>query len=183
MGWNNDSVYHALVKKGNYEKKSELNKYVSIYQQKLRNLNSVLYRPDSQYVKAPVHINKGRSSFSKGLFEKIAPALDFQSSGSHDWEQYRVIDWGRFAKGLGLVMDSQDQLKKRSPKETPQKYKMVRKVCIQCFELLGEDSSFKKNGNVIGCMKVKAAADWPEDWIDYVVKNAGDIIKGVEIKK
>ena len=73
-------------------------------------------------------------------------ALDFQTPGSHDWGQYRVIDWGKFAKGLGIVMDSQEQLEKGSSKEAPQEYRMVRKICTQCFKLLGGDSSFKRTG-------------------------------------
>ena len=78
MSWNHNSVYQALLKKGNYQKQKEQDKYVSLDQQKLRSLNSILYRPDSRYVKAPVHINQGRSSFSKEFFGKIAQLWIFK---------------------------------------------------------------------------------------------------------
>jgi hypothetical protein len=183
MGWDHNSVYDALLKKGKYEKKGKVDKYVSLDQQKLRSLNSILYRIDSRYVKAPVHINKKRPSFSGALFRKIEPALNFKSPGGQDWGQYSIIDWGKFAKGLGLEINSNGQSQKTVLKKTSQEYKLVKEICIQCFKAIGPDSSFKKTGNVIQCMKEKAGNDWPKDWIDYVEKNAGSIIKGVEIKK
>lgn len=62
-------------------------------------------------------------------------------------------------------------------------YRQVQTECIKCFQKIGVAAEFTKNGNIIKCMKEKVSADWPEDWLDYVVKNAGNIIEGVEIEK
>jgi len=103
MVWNHQKVYDALVKKGNYQKRGDLNKYVSLDYHKLRSLNIILYRPDTEsYAKAPLHINKGRTSFSEDLFRKISPYIEFVRQGSHGWETYRVIDWSKLAEGVGL---------------------------------------------------------------------------------
>jgi len=179
--WDHNSVYSSLLKKGNYEKRGDLDKYVSLDHQGLRSLNSILYKSGSRYERAPVHINKGRSSFSEGFFEKTKPALKFVSPGSHDWEQYKVIDWDKFAKGLSLEMETKAKREKSAIKKSPQPYEMVRESCIRCFKQLGAEASFKKNGNVIRCMKEKSTPDWPEDWVEWTVENAGDIIKGVEV--
>ena len=64
---------------------------------------------------------------------------------------------GQVRKGTGSGNGFQEPWEKRAPKEAAQEYGMVREICTQCFKLLGGDSSFNKNGNVIGCMKVKAS--------------------------
>ena len=83
--------------------------------QKLRNLNSVLYRPDSQYVKAPVHINKGYClHFQKDYLRKSHQLWIFKVQAVMIAEQIQGYRLGQvLQEGLGLVMDSQDQLKKR----------------------------------------------------------------------
>ncbi|NCO59608.1 MAG: hypothetical protein COZ70_09755 [Deltaproteobacteria bacterium CG_4_8_14_3_um_filter_51_11] len=183
MGWNSKSVYEALLKNGNYEKRGANDKYVSLDRQALRSLNSILYRDDSQYWKAPVHINKGRDSFSEAFFRRIEPALDLRSAGSHNWGQYSIRDWDAFAKGLGLDTDLRSQHDKGGLKENALMYTEVRTACIACFQKIGRASEFTRSGNIIGCMKGKMSADWPQDWIDWVVKNAGQIVKGIEIEK
>ena len=62
-------------------------------------------------------------------------------------------------------------------------YKQVEIACIKCFQNIGVNAEFAKNGNIINCMRKSAAPDWPNDWIEWVVQNAGQIIKGVEIDK
>ncbi|MFH1349491.1 MAG: hypothetical protein ABII26_01005 [Pseudomonadota bacterium] len=103
MTWSHQKVYNDLVKKGNYEKKSDKNKYVSLDHHRLRNLTMVFYRPDTEsYARAPLHINNSRPGFSEDLFRKISPAIDFVSHGGHGWETYRIIDWGKLAEALDL---------------------------------------------------------------------------------
>ena len=183
--WNSNSVYHALLKKGNYEKRGDLDVYISLDQQKLGNLNSVFYRHDARYyVKAPVHINKKRASFSIELFEKIAPALEFVSSTKNGWEQYRVINWEKFAKGLGLLKDSQASGRKL-PTKGHGNYRnvTVRSACIECYRKIGTDARFTKDGNIVKCMREKASSNWPEYWVEWVVQNAGRILKDIELEE
>jgi len=70
-----------------------------------------------------------------------------------------------------------------TPEARDRKYAVVRSVCLGCFRRIGSDAIFKKNGNIIKCMRQNAGSDWPTDWVDWVVQNAGNIIKGVEIGK
>jgi len=62
-------------------------------------------------------------------------------------------------------------------------YKEVQTECVKCFQKIGIPAEFAKEGNIIECMKDLATPDWPNDWIEWVVQNAGPIIKGVEIAK
>ena len=103
MSWNHQSMYDSLLKKGHYEKPGEKDKYVSLDHHERNELNSVLYRPDTKnYSKWPLHINDSRAGFSKELFNRIYPALEASGTSSNGWKRYRVIDWGKFAEGLGL---------------------------------------------------------------------------------
>jgi hypothetical protein len=63
------------------------------------------------------------------------------------------------------------------------KYTQVKAECIKCFQKIGPAANFTKNGNVIKCMRKEAGVEWPSDWVDWVVTNAGEIVKGVEISK
>jgi hypothetical protein len=183
MGWDKKSVYDALIQKGNYPKKGDLNKYVSLDHHRLRSLNSILYSWDSSYERAPVHVNKGRASFSEEFFGRISSALELRSPGSHGWEQYSVIDWAKLARGLGLEPGLKLERGKGALKDHDYMYKNVKSTCIECFQKLGDVSKFTRDGNIISCMKEKMSADWPQNWIEWVVKNAGQIVKGVEIEK
>ena len=71
MVWNHQKVYEALVNKKNYEKESELNKYVSLDHHDLGNLNMVLYRPDTRdYQASPLHIIRVCLVTQKSFFRK-----------------------------------------------------------------------------------------------------------------
>jgi hypothetical protein len=62
-------------------------------------------------------------------------------------------------------------------------YKQVQTECVKCFQKMGGAAEFTKDGNIIRCMKDLATPGWPNDWIEWVKQNAGQIIKGVEIDK
>ena len=62
-------------------------------------------------------------------------------------------------------------------------YKQVQAECIKCFQKIGTKAEFTEDGNIINCMRDLATPGWPNDWIEWVVRHAGQIIKGVEIVK
>ena len=80
-------------------------------------------------------------------------------------------------KQSGLIRESSPIVYK------PADYKQVQIECIKCFQKIGATAEFTKEGNIIRCMSDLATPDWPNDWIEWVVQNAGQIIKGVEIDK
>lgn len=108
MTWSHDTVYRALVDQGEHEQVLQRERYVQIYEQQPN--CAVLYAPGgARSATAPLHMNETRGSFRREVFERISPAIELvrrdnkglgKESQNFDW--YRVGDWDRFAKALGL---------------------------------------------------------------------------------
>lgn len=110
--WDHRKVYDALVARGEKVKKSPTNQYVCLYRQDT--LCALLYAPTSgaTYRTAPLHINAQRPSFNGEVWLAIRASLapqpkhvDNKGPGkeSHNFAHYEVLDWARFAEGLGLT--------------------------------------------------------------------------------
>ena len=103
MAWNHQKVYDALLKSGHYPKAGNRDVYVSLDHHRLGDLSMVLYRQDAEsYKNSPLHVNESRAGFSGDLFIKIVPAIQKTSRGEPEWVRYKVKDWDKFAKALGL---------------------------------------------------------------------------------
>ena len=103
MSWHHQRVYDALIKRRNDQKRGDRDIYVSVDHHRRGELSMVLYRPDSEsYRSAPLHICMSRSGFSKGLFDKLAPAIIKTSRGNPKWTRYKVLAWDKFAEALDL---------------------------------------------------------------------------------
>ena len=115
MSWDHDKVYEALVKRGERQKTSDTDKYVTLYPQKPN--CAILYRSDGKrYHKAPVHlhyhsipprVHGHREGWDDKIFHKISPALEFFRTDKPNQEDqafscYQVSDWDKLAEALGL---------------------------------------------------------------------------------
>ena len=115
MSWDHDKVYKALVARGEREKQSDTDKYVTLYPQKPN--CAILYRSDTRnYHRAPLHLHyhsipphvRGcRKDWNDEIFAAISPALEFvktdkpnQKDQAFSW--YQVSDWDKLAEALGL---------------------------------------------------------------------------------
>ncbi len=115
MSWDHDKVYAALVARGEREKQSDTDKYVTLYPQKLN--CAILYRSDTdKYHRAPVHLHYHsipphvhgyREGWKDEIFAAISPALKFVTTDKPNQEDqafscYQVSDWDKLAEALGL---------------------------------------------------------------------------------
>ena len=109
MPWTHETVYRALVDRDpKREHRLQSERYAELYQQQPN--SAVLYAPGGKRTKsAPLHINETRNGFRPDVLEGISPAIEFvrrdnkglgKDSQNFDW--YRVVDWDRLAKALGL---------------------------------------------------------------------------------
>ena len=107
-GWTHEKVFNALCARG--EKHKDFTRkdiYVQFYPQK--NNAAILYHPDSRYVNAPIHLNKNSAGWDSSKFqvdESIITYVGASNKGpgkeKHNFEYYKVKDWNRLAKQLGL---------------------------------------------------------------------------------
>lgn len=108
MTWTHETVYRALVERGEHEQILERERYVQLYPQKPN--CAVLYAPDGpRSGTAPLHLNEARESFRADVHDRIRPTIEIVShdnkgpgSEAQNFDHYRVLDWNSFAEALGL---------------------------------------------------------------------------------
>jgi hypothetical protein len=105
--WNHETVYAALIARGERVKQSPKDRYVTLYNQKPN--CALLYAPDSSTADAPLHVNESRSSWKPEVFAQFANAvelvrIDNKGPGreAHNFAHYRILNWDMFAQVLGL---------------------------------------------------------------------------------
>ena len=107
--------------------------------------------------------------------------ITFHSVPSKNSHYLIILDVDLALKVCGVT--SKTKRKPANEESNDSDYQQIQAECIKCFQKIGVSAEFTEDGNIIRCMKEKVSSDWPKDWIEYVVKNAGSIIKGVEIRK
>ena len=107
--WYHETVYHALVSRGEHQKGSGEDKYVALYTQGA--ICAVLYPPKSKYHLSPVHLNplgtRRSRSWKMEVYQAIRPHIsparrDSKVDPEQDFVHYSVNDWNKFATALGL---------------------------------------------------------------------------------
>lgn len=106
--WDNLKVCLALAKRGeNHKDLWKKNVSVHLYEQKPG--CAVLYLPTTVYWRAPLHLNRRRSSWRPEVFRRIERYVRFSHSDNKgkgregsNFEHYVVEDWNGFAEGLGF---------------------------------------------------------------------------------
>jgi len=107
MAWTHETVYQALIDRGERVKKSPNDQYVTLYRQETN--CALLYAPNSSAQATPLHINKSRSEWRPELLEQFGSAVEWvradnkgPGKDAQNFDHYRVVDWDQFAKALRL---------------------------------------------------------------------------------
>jgi hypothetical protein len=102
--WNHETVYQALVARGERVKESPSERYVALYPQEP--LCAILYAPDS-FSSAPLQTNKSRPDWNPELFHRMSAGLEWTSRDNkgpgkeaQNFDHYRVLDWDHVAAAL-----------------------------------------------------------------------------------
>lgn len=102
MTWNHAAVYEGLGSRHGSPSKALKDRYVYLWPQTLR--CALLYSPDSpSYQASPLHLNDSREGWRTAVFAAIEPVIQQVGEGNNKgWKYFRVLNWAKFAEGLGL---------------------------------------------------------------------------------
>jgi hypothetical protein len=112
MAWTHETVYQALIDRGERVKPSAADRYVTLYSQDTN--CAILYAPDSSAANEPLHTNAARADWSQEVFDRLKRAVEWarrENKGpgkdAQNFDHFRVVNWDDFASAIGLLPTSE----------------------------------------------------------------------------
>ena len=107
MAWTHETIYQALIDRGERVKPSANDRYVTLYPQDTN--CAILYAPDSSAANAPLHTNASRPDWRQEVFDRLVGAVEWvrrdnkgPGKNEQNFDHYRVVNWNDFATAIGL---------------------------------------------------------------------------------